>query len=384
MSESAPKPVLDLFAQMLSHAEQSTLCYGEASCLPVENYTSESRLAAEKKTLFKHYPLIVGHASELAEEEVLAVNIAEVPIVICKDKQGEIKAFLNVCRHRGMQLVDATTACKRTSLVCPYHGWTYGLDGQFKQCLHAEAFPDLNAEKTALVALPCEVWHDLIWVIPTPGQSIDVSAFLGPVADDLIYFLGKSVLHRRVDTQHRANWKLIIDAFLDGYHIRVLHRDSIYPFFKDALVVSDEVGQHIRSTVARRKIDEVVGKGSEAWDLREHCTFSHYIFPNTIIVFHPDYASVISVYPLGTDQLRWVHQMLIPADQAGPEQEAHWENTFQLIEQTVFQAEDLFAAEGIQAGLNSGANQTITIGRLEHAIAGFHRIVDEALSETRK
>src|SRR5262249_16314167 len=143
------------------------------------------------------------------------------------------------------------------------------------------AFPEVRASGHGLVELPCETRYGLIWVLPTPDAEIDLAAFLGPIDTELDYFIGDSVLHRRIDVRRAATWKLVIDAFLDGYPIRVLHRDSIYPFFVDALAVSDPVPPHIRSAAARRKISEAVNLPPAQWDLREHCTFTHFVFPNT-------------------------------------------------------------------------------------------------------
>ena len=379
VSKTAPASAMALFARMREHAARGSLDLGAQGSIPASHYFSDERLWQERETLFRRYPLVLGHVSELPPGSARAVNAAGQPVLLTCDGEGVARAFLNVCRHRGMRLLDENGVCEKKSIACPYHGWTYALDGRLKHFLHPEAFPGLKPEQHRLVELPCAVHHGLIWAMPTPGPGLDMGAYLGAINEELSWFLGDSVLFRRVDTLHAANWKLIIDAFLDGYHIRVLHRDTIYPFFVDALAVSESVPPHIRSAAARRKISEAVALPPEQWDLREHCTFTHFVFPNTVLIFHPDYASVISVFPTGTDELRWVHQMLVPAEQNTVTRRPHWEKTFQLIEQTVFQREDLFAAEGIQAGLRSGANSELLVGRLEHPIAAFHDAIEKAI-----
>lgn len=374
-----PAPLLNLFARLREHAASGTLELGEPSAIPTSHYFSDERLKQERDALFRRYPLILGHESELTPGSVRAVDAAGLPVLLTCDANGRVRALVNVCRHRGMRLIEGAEVCERPSLVCPYHGWTYTLEGRLKHYGHPEAFPGLRPEQHGLVELPCAIRHGLIWVVPTPGIPLDLDRFLTPIDQELAYFIGDSVLERRIDTVRAANWKLIIDAFLDGYHIRVLHRDSVYPFFVDALAVSDAVAPHIRSAAARRKISAAIALSQEQWDLREHCTFTYFVFPNTIFIFHPDYASVISVFPVDSDHLRWVHQMLIPRTEHTAERKAHWEKTFQLIEQTVFQREDLFAAEGIQAGLRSGVNEYLTVGRLEHPIGDFHTAIQQAL-----
>ncbi|MGH8530747.1 MAG: aromatic ring-hydroxylating oxygenase subunit alpha [Nevskiales bacterium] len=379
--KAPPAPLLALFARMREHAAAGTLHMDEGGAIPASDYFCAERLAQERAVLFRRYPLILGHASELAPASARAADAGGLPVLLTRDEQGDVRAFLNVCRHRGMRVLDAEAVCSRPTLVCPYHGWTYSLDGKLKHHAHPEAFPGLQPEQHGLVELPCALRHGLIWVLPTPGATLQLESYLGPIDRELAYFLGDSVLERRIDVVRKANWKLIIDAFLDGYHIRVLHRDSIYPFFMDALAISESVPPHIRSVAARRKISEAVALPQEQWNLREHCSFTYFVFPNTVFIFHPDYASVISVFPVDTDHLRWVHQMVIPRAQHTAARQAHWEKTFNLIEQTVFQREDLFAAEGIQAGLRSGANKYLTVGRLEHPIRDFHAAIQHALDQ---
>ena len=118
-----------------------------------------------------------------------------------------------------MRLVADETPCRKKAFVCPYHGWTYGLDGALRHVPHPEAFPDLVTDDHGLVALPLESRHGLLWVHPTPGAAPTLADYLGTIDADLAAFdLASHVLYRRIDTVRRANWKLVIDAFLEAYH----------------------------------------------------------------------------------------------------------------------------------------------------------------------
>jgi len=352
------------------------------STLPVSRYHSEERLACERATLFRRYPIAVAPAAELQPGTCLRHDALGVPLLLVRDEHGEARGFLNVCRHRGMRLVNDAGVCRRKALVCPYHGWTYGLDGGLRNVPHADAFPGIEARDHGLVGVPLAERHGLLWAVPTPDGGLDLDAYLGPIGADLDAFgLAEHVLYRRIDTVRRANWKLVIDAFLEAYHIRVLHRDTIYRFFLDARAASDFVGPHVRSVAARRPAADLAGTPPRTWDLREHFTFTHFVFPNSVFIFHPDYVSHIAVYPVDVDSVRWVHAMLIPEALATEDRRAHWDKTLTLIEETVFQREDLFAAEGIQAGVRSGANEHVTFGRLEYVLRHFHEQLDRALAD---
>ena len=324
--------------------------------------------AAEVERLFRALPLIVGHASELPPGHVLAHDEYGLPMLLTRDAAGRFRAFLNVCRHRGMRLVEASAQSQpKASVVCPYHGWTYRLDGPLRHRLHAEAFDACDASAESLVALPAEERHGLLWVVPAPGSAIDVAAYLGELDAELPFY-GTAGLRpfRTVQAEYPANWKLIVDAFLEAYHIRVLHKDTIYPFFADGLTATERFGPHVQSLVARRPAEAWAKEPDAAMpqDMATLCdlvTPSHVIFPNTITIFHPDYLSLVTLYPVGPERLSWTHRMLIPADRATSDWDAHWGKTFRLIEQGVFQKEDIACAVGIQRGMRSGANRFVTV-----------------------
>jgi phenylpropionate dioxygenase-like ring-hydroxylating dioxygenase large terminal subunit len=353
--------------------------------IPVGNYASPAVRDAEIERLFRPLPLIAGHASELKPSQVLANDDYGVPMLLARDADGRFRAFLNVCRHRGMRLVENIgTAQSRASVVCPYHGWTYKLDGALRHRLHAEAFDrDCGAAAEDLVPLPGEERHGLLWVVATPGATIDVAAHLGDLDAEMPFFGIERLSHfRSVSAEYPANWKLIVDAFLEAYHIRVLHKDTIYPFFADGMTATVRFGPHIQSLVARRsgedwarQPDEAAGPPSDVEALCQLVTPSQVIFPNTITIFHPDYLSLVTLYPVAAGTLRWTHRMLIPADRATPDWAPHWEKTFRLIEEGVFQKEDIACAVGIQKGLASGANRFLTAGRAEPARGGVHEAI---------
>jgi phenylpropionate dioxygenase-like ring-hydroxylating dioxygenase large terminal subunit len=357
----------------------------ESGTVPVGHYTDPSHWQQEQAELFGQWPVIAAHSSEIPIGSALPFDALGVPIVLTRAADGRARAFLNVCRHRGMALVagsgpEPTKAKLCKALVCPYHAWTYELDGRLRHRLHADTFEGFDPSTLNLVELPCDEASGLVIVKRSPGAAFSAEAFLQGLGAHLDWMgLAGMTVFRKVDKVYDANWKLTVDAFLEGYHIRVLHRDTIYPFFADAYTVNFHAGPHQDSMVARRTAFEAFEPPQSREALCKLATPTQLVFPNTFLIWHPDYVSLIGMFSPAPDQVRWVHTMLIPPDRTGDDWIPHWEKTFQLIEQTVFQQEDIATAVAIQRGISSGANTHFHLGRLEHEVLRFHRNIDDAL-----
>ncbi len=378
-----PESMIQLMQKLIERLQAGERQLGETVFeIPLSEYSSEDFYQREQATVFRQYPLILGHESELPEPgSYMQHDALGLPILITRDLEGELHAFLNVCRHRGTRLVHEAGACRGKTLVCPYHGWTYELDGRLRHIpLQEDAFPGIDCDQHGLVVLPCAIRAGLIWVLPSPDTAMDIDGYLGTMAAELEYLIPPGfTLFKRFECTRKANWKLVIDAFLEAYHVRVLHRNTVYPFFKDAWAVTEQHGLHFSSLVGRRRLDEAFDLPPEEWELREFGSYTQFVFPNSIFVHHPDYSSVLTLFPDGVDQVRWVHLMLIPGEENTPEREPHWQETLNLIEKGVFQAEDLFVAESAQSAIDSGANKAMTLGRLEYLIKSFHDELNAAV-----
>ena len=351
--------------------------------IPLSRYLGEEELAWEREALFRRLPLVVAHASELAGPGAcLPVEVAGVPVLLARDAGGTAHAFLNACRHRATRLVQAP--CDgRKSLVCPYHGWTYALDGRLIHVPRAEAF--LETAKAPLVQLPLAERHGLLWVALSPAGGDgdpgppELLAGTAEVGEEMEAFgLPGHVLFRRASSTRRANWKLIAEAFLEAYHVARLHHDTLYPFFVDGVFAAERAGDHIRSATARRTVREPGGERP----LRELVTPAYFLFPCSLVIFHPDFASVVSFTPLATDRLQWHHSMVVESAPKTEKARRHFERSYQLIEEQVFAREDLFAVEEIQAGMAARAGPDVVFGGLETPVALFHDVIEEHRART--
>jgi phenylpropionate dioxygenase-like ring-hydroxylating dioxygenase large terminal subunit len=346
--------------------------------IPLRHYTDPERLKAERATLFRRLPLPIAHASEVGARRMTVRELDGVSLVLTRGADGDLRAFKNACRHRGVRLVRED--CPAKAFVCPYHGWTYGSDGRLLHVPHEAAFASCNLERRDLVPVKAEERHGLVWVALDPGAP-DVASHLGEIDEEVGAFgFARHAVGHRVVREQRGNWKFLMEAFLDGYHVRTLHRDTIYPYFLDARNHAEPAGPHVRSAVARRSAKEVALDATFAsQSLRDLATLAYVIFPATTLIAHPDWTSLVTVQPIATDRFMWSHTQLICEEPTTDAARAHFDRSFRLIEQGVFEGEDLLMCSEAQAGLETGANEAITFGRLESPALWFHRAVAERL-----
>jgi phenylpropionate dioxygenase-like ring-hydroxylating dioxygenase large terminal subunit len=387
MSTIPASPWQPLFERLLAELEQSASPDWQAPKTTVDPkvYYDSGRFQAEREQLFMKLPLCLGHADQLAEPgAVLALDLCGTPVLMARGHDGELRVFLNVCRHRGARLLaEHGQVCRRNRLVCPYHAWTYRLDGSLAGVPRAEAFSDLEPDRLGLRQLPSTTRHGLIWAVldPNADTALDITAHLGKLDRDFdALALARHYVYRQHAIRRATNWKLIVDAFLEVYHVRRLHAATLGSFFVDAVSVSEAVGPHLRFLAAREGTSEIRALAPEQWSPQVHATLVHFVFPNSLFVYHPDYISHLGMYPESADETLFVHTMLIPEKPTHDKAEEHWRRSFELIDTVVFNSEDLVICEQIQRGLRSGANEALIIGRLEQNLRRFHANLDAALA----
>ena len=369
-----------LLERLLAACERGAPESVASSEVDVARYTSPEQLEAERRVLFRTMPLAVTRASDVAEPGSFVTHDAGgVPILVTRDREGRVRAMLNVCRHRGTRLVDQERGTAK-AFVCRYHAWTYDLAGRLGHVPGEACFPNLSREGSGLVELPAEVRHGFVWVLPTPGAKLDVGAWLGDFDDDLAAFrLDEHVVFARSRSVRKANWKLVMEAFLEGYHVKSLHQRTLARFFRDDVIV-DTSGPHVRTIGARKTVAELRDVPRARWDLRAHTTPFYNLFPNAVLVLHPETISHLALYPRGTGEVEFVHTMLAPT----PERSDAWQRTWELIDEQVFAREDLAICESIQSVMGSGANEKFQLGALEASIRFFHDRIDEALTRSAR
>lgn len=344
-------------------------------------YTDPHWFQREQEGIFSDVPLIVGFSSMLTKPgDHFTFDYADKPLLIVRGKDGQVRCFINVCRHRGVRLSNAEDISEARTFSCPYHHWTYDLEGALIFVPTEESFPGLDKSCRSLKEVPVAEGHGFIWVNPRLDGEIKLDQFLSGLGSDFDNFdIPKSYFFKQTTHVCKSNWKLIIEAFEDGYHVTRLHSKTVGPFFKDNMAVQERVGPHIRSIVARNEIEHVMDASKEKWDFRNHGSFAYFIWPNTIIIIHPDYTSQLSLFPVSVDETIMVHNCVVNRKPQSEKEAAHFERGFKLIDEGVFSQEDFYVCEQAQIGMNSGANETLLIGGYESGILSFHQSLEEAI-----
>lgn len=353
----------------------------ERDSIPASVYVDPERYADEIKAIFKAGPTIAAPSQLIAEPNSYhQMTLAGIPLLLTRNKQGEVKAFANVCRHRGMKLCTAKGTEKAPRLVCPYHAWTYNLDGKLIGLPRSETFPDLAKSDLSLIELPSRDAGGLIWVGLEPDSPPDFSDVTGELAADLDALeMGDAYLYDYATFPVDANWKLVMDSMLDSYHVTRLHKDSLAQFSTDSENQIDRIGPHIRNAAHRSNFERKLISRSHD-EMRRIMVFSYIGFPNGIIVVSPGYISLGVVRPIAVDRTEVDYYMLAPAKPDTEKAEDRLRRSMQLMSR-VFGEEDYWAAAMCHEGIASGLIDEVNIGGMEVQIRLFQDAVNVRLNK---
>lgn len=319
--------------------------------LPPKLYTSSDFLAMELEKIFTKEWSCVGHVSELKKPgDYLTFDLVRHPIVVVRDHCGELRAFSNVCRHRSARIVDGSG--NTGLLVCPYHAWTYELNGKLRR---APFMKPEQVKDVCLSKLQIEVWQGLIFVNPDPhAESLAprLESLQGEIGQ--LNFAEMQVVHT-FDDELNCNWKVLVENFCESYHVFRVHKTTLEA---DTPTASVEVlaggpgyNHHTMRFVTTGLMKEE--------DNREHLSC---IYPGTTFAIRPGSAIWLSILPLGCNRLR-LRAWIARDSHAGRAAESEHEDEMARV--AAFMAEDKIINTGVQKGLESGAGNRGPLHEME-------------------
>jgi phenylpropionate dioxygenase-like ring-hydroxylating dioxygenase large terminal subunit len=355
----------------------------QSSYVDVRAYMDPALYAQEQRRIFGQLPIPALASQELPKAgSYQAIELSGRGVILTRTKSGEVKALLNACSHRGARLAVTGECASSSKLTCPYHAWTYALDGRLVGVPREECFSKFEKADYNLVELPCLEAGGIIWV--SLDQSVTVnedSVGRELIADFEAMGLGQMRLFRARQFEVPANWKLIEDAFLEGYHVIRLHAKTLARFFVDAPQLVHRLGRHIRQSSGSRRGFSAADVSPEWDELRKSVVYAYIGFPNLVVVTSPAYVSVMIAEPTAINRTRLRYMMLVDGKGDDPSQEKLYDRSFSLMAEA-FGNEDFKAAELSQQGLETGAVKRLTLGSMEVGVRVFHDVVEEYVHAT--
>ena len=365
---------IELLRRLRSYAAmRNTASADHVLANDADYYSSPALAAREIDEIFRRVPLIAGLSIDLPENgSYLTADVGGVPVLLVRGQDGAARAFLNVCRHRGAQLVAAPCGTAR-AFSCPFHAWTYDDQGRLLGVANGASFGDVDRSALGLVELPLAEHHGLLWLSLTPGA--DPTPELGALGSELENWGLASLAKFEITAFESAtNWKLALDTFGETYHFAALHRDTLGRVTHSNLNTYDAYGRNHRIIFAARTIDGLNEDDAANWRLREHVVLTYYIFPNTQIVLAPDgTVSLVRLFPMPGQpgRTRTLHSTYLPKAPVTPLEQTIARHIADATT-TLLTEEDYAAAESAQRGIQSGLIDRLHFGRNEVGVQHFH------------
>lgn len=365
----------EVIERLLAHFENGTTDRADAErYVDITDYTDPARFAGEQN-LCTALPVMIGHVSQLRNRGDFVSDIVYgVPLLVARGVDGELRGFRNVCRHRGAVLVGER-AGNRKAFLCPYHAWSYNPSGDLTHVPDRDrCFPDLSLDDRGLLPVPVFERHGWVWADLTGSEG---AGFLAPLDEDFSsYGFGDDQLYGTEVLSANANWKLVVEAFLEVYHFKALHPQMKNYIFSHEHALLDPYGDHLRMIAPKREIRELRAKSREEWAVRPHATILYLAFPHTFLFVETRHTSTLQVRPLGPDrsEIRMMHV----ANERGLAESDRLDVTIKALMQAM--EEDLVICESMQRGFPAGPHEVV-FGRNELGLHRFRDVLTRRLAE---
>lgn len=353
-----------------------------------EEFTDTAVAKRERDLVFGRVPSIVAHASEIPRAgDFFTLQLPRNNVIVVRHRDGGVKTLVNLCRHRGA-MVEKEEKGRCRLFSCPYHRWSYDTDGSLRTITRDNTFGEAERAEMGLISLPTEERHGFIWVIDDADAEIDVASWLGPEMDAVLasYRLESLVTVRGEGFDEPVNWKIMQDAFLDGYHIQYAHPNTAAKHIHTNVLAFDDFGRHCRFIAPRKSIDRWIEEDPGDRSLANHVTETHFLLPNSTLLRQPDHFQLLTFRPHPTDpqRSRMEMRLIVPKVEDTEMTEERWTRLWDKnweILLAVLHAEDFPLLRDSQVSMASANAGRMILGRNEVANQVFRRGVQELLAQ---
>jgi nitrite reductase/ring-hydroxylating ferredoxin subunit len=295
----------------------------------------------------------------------IARKAAGTPLLVSRGLDGMVRAFINACRHRGMQVAQGS-GCSR-AFICPYHAWTYNLEGNLRHIPGQEGFPGVNPEEHGLVEVSAREKGGIVYVMQEGEITEDM------LAGCLDYFSPEQQMFETDEMVDEANWKILNETLMEGYHIKSLHSETFYPYGMDNLTLVETYGANSRVTFPFRRIEKMRDVEPDKRCIDGLVTSVYLLFPTASVSVLSKHTNLAILEPISPTSSRWVLYRMVNRAADGVEIPLEEAKRDALFVGDSGQNEDREAARAIQESVASNANSHFTFGHFESAIVNFHQ-----------
>ena len=353
----------------------------DRSGLPGWTYHSPALLELEKEAIFRTHWQIAGHVSDVPEPgDYLAMDVVGERALIVRGKDGVVRAFHNMCRHRGSRVVADDKGHCKNALVCPFHGWVYNLDGTLRGAARPRSFPELDKNEFGLMQLDLEVWMGFIFIRFRKGPQPSVAELMKPHAAELAHYgiAGMVPSWGIWSSVSNVNWKSVRDVDNEGYHVAMAHPalQDLYgsTYFDEPFVdgVSRSFATYNPHARRRWSVRNYVKLAPEPARLPDHLkqAWVYYgIFPNAVISVQPESVQFYQEFPLATGQTLLRGAIYRYADESRETAAARY-LAFRIDRDTM--AEDVQLSEWSNESMMSNAFEGFYLSDLEYGVRTHH------------
>ncbi|MFF3490084.1 aromatic ring-hydroxylating dioxygenase subunit alpha [Streptomyces sp. NPDC002795] len=286
------------------------------STLPGDYYTDPRIFAREQEHIFESMWFCVGRAADLTKPgSFRTYQVGRESVLVSRSRDGSVRAFLNICRHRGAKLCTEESGEVRRTFQCPYHAWTYGLDGKLIAAPNLTSMPDIDRTEYGLVTVHVREWLGYVWVCLAEQPPSFEDEVIGAVSERLggadaidNYAIEDLDLGRRITYDVRANWKLVIENFMECYHCATIHPEltEVLPEFKDGLAAQYFVGHGAEFADEARGFtvdgSEGLDRIPSVADEQDRRYYAITVRPQVFINLVPDHVILHRMYPIAHDR----------------------------------------------------------------------------------
>ncbi|TCJ34946.1 SRPBCC family protein [Parafrankia sp. BMG5.11] len=376
----------ELVRRLIEHVENRTTDQAESVLEVSTDIYSAEHYREEAEALFLDQPLVLGLSGALVgPDSYRTVDILGTPILLTRDARGQVRALTNVCRHRGVRLVDGAGKAARFS--CPFHSWSYDNEGRLVGVPSSEYFEGMCLEDKGLVELPVAEGYGLIVGRLRPGQPLDIDDYLGPELAGELEMLDFADWEQHSEPHPHevaANWKVTLDTFRENYHFNYLHRKTLRTYAYGGVLTFDPLGRHLRNASALRSIDALRDTPESEWgDVTQHFSPQYSLFPNTCLTFDSRHVELWQILPVDSSTSRVLHSVYLRPG-LSPEERAKAVDMAPWICETVVDGEDFWVAGRTEPGIRAGIVDTVVFGRNEPAPQHLHHGFTETIQAYRE